>query len=185
MQVKLKNVRIAFPAVFSPQAYGDGNPAYGGKLIIEPGSANHKALVDAMSTEAKTMWKDKADAVLKILKQDKRVAYVEAPYTNKDGEIYDGFDGMFSLSCRSEKTRPNVFNRDGVTQVTEADGLIYSGCIVNAFVDLYAFDSPKWGRRINCVLTGIQYAAPGQAFGGSAPVAPGAFDAIDDEDDFV
>jgi len=50
MQVKLKNVRLAFPAVFQPQAYGDGNPAYGGKLIIEPGSANHKALMDAMST---------------------------------------------------------------------------------------------------------------------------------------
>jgi len=186
MIVKLKNVPICFPAVFSPQAYGDGNPAYGAKFPIEPGSNNAKLLDEAVTAEAKEKWKDKADAVLGMLREDKRVAYVHAPYRNKGtGEVYDGFVDMFALSCRSEKTRPSVFNKDGVTQVSEADGLIHSGAIVNAFVEVYAFDSPKWGKRINCTLTGIQYVDQGVAFGGSAPVAAGAFEAVADDEEFV
>jgi hypothetical protein len=186
MQVRLKNVIFSFPAVFTPSAYGDNRPAYGGKFAIEPGSANAKAISAAIASEAKAKWADKADNVLKILKQDKRTAYFEAPYTNKDGDVYEGFDGMYTLSSRSENVRPSAYGKDGTTPLHEADGLIYSGVIVNAIVDVYAYDNAKFGRRINCTLTGVQYSAPGQSFGGSAPAAPGSFEAIsDDEADFV
>ena len=36
MQVMLKNIRIAFPALGAPQAFGEGEPAYGAKLIVDP-----------------------------------------------------------------------------------------------------------------------------------------------------
>ena len=186
MQVQINDVPFSFPAVFHPQAYGDGNPAYGGKFAITPGSANHKAIVNAMLNEAKGKWGDKADVVLKILKDDKRVAYMEAPYSSKkDGSIYAGFEDKYTLSCRSESVRPSAFNRDGVTPILPDDNLIHSGVIVNAFVDIYAFDSPKWGRRINCTLTGIQYVAQGDSLGSSAPVAPGMFAPVPSDEDFV
>ena len=36
MQLMLKNKRLAFPALATPQSIGEGEPAYGGRLIIDP-----------------------------------------------------------------------------------------------------------------------------------------------------
>ena len=36
MKLMLKNKRLAFPALAKPQAIGDGEPAYGARLIIDP-----------------------------------------------------------------------------------------------------------------------------------------------------
>ena len=49
MELKLKNVRISFPALAAPQALGDGEPAYGAKFIITPNSA-HAAALEAISS---------------------------------------------------------------------------------------------------------------------------------------
>jgi len=186
MLVELKNVAINWPAVFAPEGYAGGTPAYGCKIAIEPGSANYKKLVAAIQTEAQLKWKEKSEAILKTLKEDKRVAFSASEYKNKDGVPYAGFEGMYSLSCRSANVRPGVYNRDGVTPVHPDDNLIHSGTIVNAFVEIYAYDKPEFGRRINCVLSGIQYVSPGDKKGGSAAVSPGMFAPIKDgEEDFV
>jgi hypothetical protein len=181
MIIELKNVAINWPAVFAPQSSPGGKAAYGGKLTIEPGSANHKQLIAAMETEAKNKWKEKGEAILKTLKEDKRVAYSESEYKNKDGVPYAGFENKYALSCRSETVRPGVYHRDGITPIHPDDNLIHSGSIVNAFVDIYAFDKPEFGRRINSVLTGIQYVSPGDKMGGSGAVSPGMFAPIVDD----
>ena len=52
MELRLKNVRIAFPALDEPAAFGEGDPAYQAKFIIEPKSENTKLLDDAMAAVA-------------------------------------------------------------------------------------------------------------------------------------
>jgi hypothetical protein len=69
-------------------------------------------------------------------------------------------------------------------QVADADGVIYAGCYVHASVEIYAYDSPKWGRRINAVLRGVKFCADGEGFGGSTAASADEFGA-DDEEDFV
>ena len=179
--LQLKNVRLSFPAVFKPQAYGDGNPAYGAKLIVEPNSANVEAIRKTIREAAKTQWGDKADAIVKQLTEDKKSAWVEGPHRNKDGDVYDGFEGNFFLSTRSEKLRPTALGRDK-QPVTEADNVIYGGCYVDASVDIYMQDSPKWGRRINAVLRGVRFVRDGDAFGGSSAASADEFEDLDDED---
>ena len=179
--LQLKNVRLSFPAVFKPQAYGDGNPAYGAKLIVEPNSANVEAIRKTIREAAKTQWGDKADAIVKQLTADKKSAWVEGPYRNKDGDVYDGFEGNYFLSTRSEKLRPTALGRDK-QPVTEADNVIYGGCYVDASVDIYVQDSPKWGRRINAVLRGVRFVRDGDAFGGSSAASADEFEDLDDED---
>jgi hypothetical protein len=181
--LQLRNVRLAFPAVFKAQAFGDNNPAYGAKLIIDPASPNVAAIREAISASAKEKWGPKADDIVKKLKADQRSAWVEGPYTTKDGDTWDGFEGNFFLSTRSEKLRPTALDRQG-QPVTEADGVIYAGCYVHASVEIYAYDSPKWGRRINAVLRGVKFYADGEGFGGSTAASADEFDA-DDEEDFV
>lgn len=54
--------------------------------------------------------------------------------------------------------------------LTERDGRPYSGCYVNAIVDIWAMDN-NYGRRINATITGIQFVRHGDAFGGGARAA--------------
>lgn len=180
MKMTIKRVRLAFPAIFTPQAFGEGEPAYSGKFIIPPNHPQLQDIRDNIKLVAKDKWNEKADGILKLLTEDKKVAFVEGPYRNKNGDVYDGFDGMFTLSSRSPKIRPSALNRDK-SPVTEQDGVIYAGCYVDAAVEFYAQDN-SYGRRINCSLRGVRFVEDGESFGGGS--AAGADD-FDDAEDFV
>jgi hypothetical protein len=47
-----------------------------------------------MEAVAKEKWGAKAAGILKELKDKGRVAFKESPLS-KDGEVYDGFEGMY------------------------------------------------------------------------------------------
>lgn len=178
MELKLKNVRISFPALAAPQALGDGEPAYGAKFIITPNSAHAAALDDAIAAVAKDQWKDKADSVLAMLREDGKVCYVKREYrSKKTGLPYEGFEGVHYLSARNAKNRPTVVDRFGneVIDKSEIERLIYSGCHTHVSLDIWAQDN-KWGRRINCTLRGVMFAGDGANFGGgSAPASASEF----------
>lgn len=182
MEVKLKRVRLAFPALFAPKAIA-GNatsePRFSAAFVIEPGSANAKALKEACVAVAKEKWKDKAKAIYDELEKKDRIAYKEGPLT-KDGVVYDGFEGMHVVNA-SNKARPTVVNRDR-SPLTEKDGLPYAGSYVNAILDIWAQDN-QYGKRINCSLSGVQFAEDGDAFGGGRPASADAFDDLGDGSD--
>ena len=185
MELRLKNVRISFPALDKPEAFGDGEPAYQAKFIIVPKSPEVQLLADAIVAVAKEQWKDKAASVLELLTEDKKLCFLKAPYRNKKtGEAYAGFDGMFSLSTRS-KNRPTIFDKFNkeVTDARDIKSLIYSGCFVHAKIDIWAQDN-KWGRRVNANIAGVMFAKDGDAFGGSTPATGEDFkDLAADEDE--
>jgi hypothetical protein len=67
--------------------------------------------------------------------------------------------------------------------VSEADGVIYSGCYVNASLAAGAYEFGKIKKGVTCYLNGVQFVADGERFGTDAL---GDFDALDgDEDDFL
>ena len=66
-QILLKNVVLAFPALAEPQAFGEGEPAYGAKFPIVKGSEHQKLIEGAILAEAKEQWKDKAAGVLEMV----------------------------------------------------------------------------------------------------------------------
>jgi len=172
-KLMLKDKRIGFPALATPQAIGDGEPAYGGRLIIDP-SDDDVAVIDAAIREvAKEKWKDTAEDVLAVLREEKRICFEKSAYRNKKtGKVYDGFEGKFSLGTRNPKVRPTIVDRFGneVTDTSEIGRLIYSGCRVNARVEFWAQDN-SFGRRINCSLLGVMFAGDDQNFGGGSPAA--------------
>lgn len=177
----LKNVVMAFPALAEPQAFGEGEPAYGAKFPIAPNSEQQKQLEEAIKAEAKEAWKDKADSVLKMLEEDGKLAFVKKVYrSKKTGEPYQGFEGAHYLSARNSKTQPTVYNQYGeeVSGKNAIEQQAYSGAVVNASIEVWAQDN-KWGRRINCSLRGIMLTGQGQSFGGgSAPASADEFAAL-------
>jgi hypothetical protein len=172
-QVLLKNVTLAFPALGEPQAYGEGEPAYGAKFPIEPNSENAKLIEDAIKAEAKETWKDKADSVLAMLVEDGKVAYSRREYrSKKTGEPYAGFEKTFYLGTRNTTVQPSVYDQygDEVVGKAEITRKAFSGAVVNASIEVWAQDN-KWGRRINCSLRGIMLTGEGQSFGGGSGAA--------------
>lgn len=177
-RIMLKNVVLAFPALAEPQAFGEGDPAYGAKFPIKPNSEQQKAIEAAIVAEAKEAWKDKADSVLKMLEEDGKVAFTKKVYrSKKTGEPYQGFDGAHYLSARNAKTQPTVFNQYGeeISGKSDIEAKAFSGAVVNASIEIWAQDN-KWGRRINCSLRGVMLTGEGENFGGgSSPASADEF----------
>lgn len=169
-RIMLRNVRLAFPALFEPSSYGDGDPAYSATLLME--SAQAEAVDKAIAAVAKEKWGAKADTQLKALRAAGKVCL-------RDGDEkadYDGFEGMMFVAARS-KTRPTVV--DGQRQpLAQSDGRIYAGCYVNASIDIWAQDN-AYGKRVNATLRGIQFVRDGEAFGGGRPAQADEFDEIE------
>lgn len=172
-RLMLKNVRLAFPALFEPSSYGDGDPAYSATLIMDPAQA--ELVEKAIAGVARDKWGAKADAQLKALRASGKVCL-------RDGDEkadYDGFEGMMFIAARS-KTRPTVV--DGQRQpLTQSDGRIYAGCYVNASLEIWAQDN-GYGKRVNATLRGVQFVRDGEAFGGGRPASADEFDEIEEAD---
>ena len=85
------------------------------------------------------------------------------------------------------KNRPTIYDKANrkLESSRDIESLIYSGCYVHAVLDLWAQDN-KWGRRVNCTLQGVMFAADGENFGGSSVANDSAFaDLAQAEEDLI
>ena len=168
MKLMLNNVRLAFAQnLFKPGTVGgEGEPAYSSTFILPPDHPQLKQLRDAQEAVGKEKWGAKWAAVKKELEAKDKFAL-------HDGDTkatYDGFEGNLFVPARSpQNKRPSVFDRDK-SPLTEADGRPYSGCYVNASIELWAQDN-NYGKRINAQLRGVQFVRGGDSFGGGASAA--------------
>ena len=175
MKVKLQNVRLAFPQLFEPRAFGEdgSDPAYGASFIFPKDHPAFKAVSEAIEAVAAEKWEKKGAEVLKQL----RTADKTCLHDGNAKPDYAGFPGNFFIAARN-KARPLVI--DGKkAPLTQNDGKPYAGCYVNATVDVWA-QANKFGKRINATLTGVQFYKDGDAFTGAPPATPDDFDDMSD-----
>jgi hypothetical protein len=178
MKIVLKNVRLAFPALFSPKAFNEGDPAFSGSFIFGPDSPNLKLLEDTIEKVAKEKWGEKAPAMLKAIKAKGNVCLRDG----SDKADYNGFEGNFYVSART-KTRPLVVDRDK-SPLAESDGRPYGGCFVNAQIDVWPQDN-NYGKRINAKLLGVQFAKDGASFGGGSAANIDDFDELEEDEAYA
>lgn len=173
MRFLLRDSRLAFPNIWKPY-----KESFGARLIIP---TNHKQIAEfkaAMSAVAKEKWPDKHLAIYKALDAADKLAL----HNGDSKSEYEGFEGNLFVAANS-KVRPTVYgpNRE---DVTEAEGLIYSGCYVNASLELWAQDNADYGKRINAQLRGVQFLRKGDAFSGAGTAADAdEFDEINAPDE--
>jgi len=179
MEIVLKNVRPSFPQLFTPSAFGDGEPAYSCSFLFEPDSPAHVAIREALQQVAKEKWADKAGAMLKSLKADNKLCL-------GDGERKAdkaGYEGNLYVTARNA-VRPTVIDRNK-SPLTQADGKPYAGCYVNAIVDVWAQDN-QYGKRINAKLLGVQFVKDGEPFGaGKSTASLDAFEDLGEDEEEV
>lgn len=180
MEIWLLNWRCAFAeTVFEKKPIANdpkSKPRYAVTLIAPPTHPQIKVLDDLeLKLCREHEWKDKAkgEDVLALLKRKGDNALKDGAFKAK----WDGFAGNYYVAASNE-TRPTVVNRDK-TPLVASDGVLYSGCYVNAKVDIWVQDN-GWGQRLNTDLLGVQFVADGDSFtAGKPPANPDDFPDLD------
>ena len=118
-----------------------------------------RAKLDALAVK---IGMDKAKQLINKIKPDN--------FAVRDGDFekYDGYDGCLYISA-ANKRPPQIIGRDR-RQLTAADGIIYSGCYVNAIVTLWHQQSGVRNGQpmpdaIWAALEAVQFVEKGDAFG--------------------
>jgi hypothetical protein len=174
MKIKLNNVRLSFPSVFRKAQFNGEETKYEATLLIS-------------KTEQEELVKQIKSAISDKLKNDLKGAKLGADkLCMKDGDEigYDGYDGHWSLKASNNK-RPLVINKDK-SPLTEDDNVIYSGCYINAIIELWAQNN-AYGKRVNANLLAVQFAKDGEPFGdaGVSASVDDFDDILDDDDPFA
>lgn len=174
--VKLRNVRLSYEHVFTPTSFDDTqDKKYSATFIIPKDHPDlpelKKAMLEAGKEEFPADFKTNAwprgyTCSLKDADKD----------TDSNGEVLaeknPEYKGCFVLEANSTR-RPVVIDRKKAA-LTEEDGVIYSGCYVNASLGAAGYTFGKVKKGVKCYLNGVQFVKDGERFGTNA---------IDDFDD--
>lgn len=187
MKLKAVNVRVAFAqGLFKATALEEGQQAKFGadfiynkntKLfqIVPDKTVKPITMAEAMLAVAGETWKGKGAEMLEDLEASKKCYRNGNRRTNKSGEVYEGYEDSWYVTAKSP-ARPTLFHNaaNGKIPLTEADGVIYSGCYVDVIFDLYGNSQPK-KKGVFASLKGVQFREDGDAFSGGAPVTADDF----------
>jgi hypothetical protein len=172
MKIKLLNVRLAFPVLWTAKAFGgEGKADFGASMLIDPADPQVKTINAAIDATAKEKWGAKAPEILKTLRATDKVCL----HNGDSKASYEGFPGNLFVSARNA-ARPTVVGPDK-SPLVEADGKPYAGCYVHAVLELWAQDN-KFGKRVNATLMGVQFYADGDSFTGGGVASEDDFDDV-------
>ena len=172
MKLKLTDVRLSFPDLFTAKAFQPGDaPKFKATFLIEKGSAQHAAVEKAITEAAREKWGAKADKLLASIRGNPN----RFCYQDGDTKAYDGYEGMMALSSKNA-LRPTVVDADK-TPLVEADGKPYAGCYVHAVVDVFAYDNAA-SSGISASLMGVQFFRDGDSFTGGRAADLDDFDDV-------
>lgn len=171
MKYTLKNVRLSFPSLFQKAKFNGVETKYEATLLLDK---------EAHADIIKELQKGIAEKIKTDLKGAKLGAD-KICLRDGDDTSYDGYEGCMTFKAANNK-RPLVIDRDK-TPLTEEDGKIYSGCYVNAIVELWSQNN-EYGKRINGNLLGVQFFRDGEAFASSGETAGvDDFESLNDDSD--
>ena len=183
-KIMLRNVRLSYEHIFKPTSFEEGgDPKYSATLIIPKDhpdlpavkKAFHEAGQETFPSDFTGAWPRGFTCSLKDADKD----------TDSSGTLLaeknSAYVGCYILEANSTR-RPLALNRDK-SAVTEEDGIIYSGCYVNASLAAAGYTYGKVKKGVKAYLNGVQFVKDGERFGMDAS---SDFDALDgDEDDWA
>lgn len=157
-QLKLKNVRLSYPNLFTAKAFEQGQDAkFSCSLILS--KKDHGPTIIALQGKIEQAAKEKFGKNFSMSGLKGVCLRDGSEKADKDGY---GDEVMF-VSTASTR-RPQVVDRDPSIPLVEADAKPYPGCYVNAVVTLWVQDN-KFGKRVNANIVAVQFLRDGEPFG--------------------
>lgn len=171
--IKLSNVTISYPNVFTPKAFGGGE---GKKSFDLTGILNKKKDKAQISNlEAKI------EAFIKENKLPGAKSFLHDGSEKADQPGY-GPDVVFFRAKSDDLHRPQVIGRNKAP-LTAADDKIYGGAVCNIWISLWGQAHPKYGKWIGANLLGIQFVEDGARLGGETIDLDAEATNLEDDDD--
>ena len=173
MKIQLNDVRLSFAnALFeAQQVQGQGEKKFSASFLFPPSHPGAAAIKEGFKKIATEKWGAKAAETFAALKAGDKLCL-------HDGDAkpaYEGYKGMLFVNA-SNKIKPLVI--DGNKSPLDASsGKPYSGCYVNAVIELWPQDN-RYGKRINASLLGVQFLRDGERLAGGGVAAADDFEAI-------
>ena len=185
LKIRINELRCSFLKVFEAEAMNKGDkPAFSGHFLFDPSdkanAAELKKLKQAMLKVSIGKWgKENGKRILiALMKKNLTCLHKGNDKTDADEKVMDGYEDKMFISARSY-VRPTIIGR-GKEPLSEEDGILFSGCWVTIYVNLWA-QTGKFGKRINAQLMGVQFVKTGDSFGGGQAADPDVFDSLADE----
>lgn len=184
----LRNVRLSYEHVFTPTKFDDNQETakYSATFIIPKDHADLPALKRALFEAGQEefpadfkpgSWPKGYTCGLKDADKD----------TDSNGDILakknPAYEGCYIIEANSVN-RPLTLNRNK-SAVTEADGIIYAGCYVNASLGIAGYTYGKVKKGVKAYLNGVQFVEDGERFGSDAFSDFDDLDGGDNADDIL
>jgi hypothetical protein len=172
MKIRLKGVRLSFPALFKPKSVEEGQePKYSAAFLLDnERDAGQIALIERTIERCKKeKWLDKIPKGVKVCLHD------------GDEKEFEGYSEDNKFITSSSSRRPVVVDQK-LEPLTESDGKPYAGCYVNCTLRLWAQDN-KYGKRINAEIQAVQFFKDGDSFGAAPVNAEDEFEEVDGDED--
>ena len=189
-KIILKDVMIRFPVLFTPKAKpGADKATFGLKAAIEPGSENERKIKAEIKRVCDAKWGAKSQTIQDNFTRTGRkpdVCFIEAPYTSMDGDVWNGFEGKYTLTTASQASKPPLVVDADRTPLRESDGRPVDGSICNISVKIYAHEHKTAGRSVRAQIAGVQFVRHGNLDGAGVTSDGSEFEVIAAADeDFV
>jgi len=161
----LKNVRIAYPHLFTKNSFQGNETGYDAWFLISKSDTENLKKIQTQIDEFQKSLKSKVLA--------DKICF-------KDGDLQDKdySKGHWVLKSGSKKEKPVVLDAQK-RECTEENNPIYSGCFVNVSFDLWLQDN-QYGKRINSNLFAVMFAGHGESIGGGRPSKNEVYSDFDD-----
>ena len=184
-RVKLPNVRLSFPGLFTAEAFKPGDkPKFKSTFLVPQDSPLAKQIDATILKVATEFFKGDASKAKKFIAATATNAN-KFCWQNGDNKSYDGYEGMMALSAKSD-TRPLVID-GSKNPVNEGDsGAPYAGCYVNANIEFFMYN--QQGVGLSAQLRGVQFLKDGDAFAAGRPADSDEFEEVTEganADDFA
>ncbi len=188
MKVIIKNARLSFHDLFTARGFQGGDPKFSATLIcgddttvkfsqngetsIEPHGVlmelTNSVLVDKFGKgkhKADNWFYNKADG-----------STTRAKFSDKEDEYRNGVDAdtfYVTAAKRQDKARNGqmVVLDQRREAIDENSGLIYSGCYVNAILDVFAYEGGS-GKGVTASLEAVQLLKDGPSLAGGKAADP-------------
>lgn len=167
----------SFMNLWEPKAFGANDPKYSMVILFKKTDKRQVAAVKKAIDAA-------TEAAIDKVWKGKRPAKINDPVHDGDelddnGQRIKGaeYEGMYYINC-SNRDKPGVVDQN-VQPILERDR-IYSGCVVNCFVNFYGYGQ-NGNNGISASLENVQLVSDGKRLSGKQP-ATAVFSAVTDDD---
>lgn len=158
-RVVIKNVRLSYPALREPEAFGEQKPKYKTTALFAPGS--QKELGEAIEAAIHAKWGEDRPHASRLRMPVKDGNDKIDPKTNK---VRPEFKDQYYLTA-SSYNKPVVVGPN--VELLEDDSMIFPGQVANVSVTIGTYDN-EFGCGVSLYLGNVQIVGGGESFVGGA-----------------